>query len=453
MTAAYFTQATVNELRKVDEVLPSTMSAVPDGWFRSARSGKQRQGARANRPIQFANSFGPDTADSPLTMDKEDNQMQGIAGPSGLSPSTQFGPGLHYDIQPLEQQQNYSTQGAPQYSPFRGQETYEMRSSQPPPPPYNVGPFAQPLTHLSLPPPPALPSYKPTSPLNSHAPGSDSMRERHMELDEARGRQGEYQLQQQYRQEERQTVHAQDDRSITIVAPMAYERTPARPLPSIATLTSSPTRGHPYANGLPSRTQNLVSGSGQPGKPSEYYEPPNTVKTIPVSVSPSFGAGLRAGNEPGSIVASGGVYRIPHTHSRHRSSPLQLAPHHLPLPPSPPAPMSHLGAGDFEPSASDRTSVPRSNFASVSPSASTSASASSVPTITVAPSASRLMDLSQLEVDASVNAGVTRVKERVLVPLGDLRTAVYRRRDPTDDALLRRFKGLRTTPPANIMEE
>lgn len=43
-------------------------------------------------------------------------------------------------------------------------------------------------------------------------------------------------------------------------------------------------------------------------------------------------------------------------------------------------------------------------------------------------------------------------RSRALIPLDDLGTVMFPRRDPADDALLRRFRGLRTTPPAQGAE-
>ena len=54
---------------------------------------------------------------------------------------------------------------------------------------------------------------------------------------------------------------------------------------------------------------------------------------------------------------------------------------------------------------------------------------------------------------ASGSLGVGEERARSLVPLQSLENAVFPRRDPTDDALLRRFNALRTTPPSTARDE
>lgn len=63
------------------------------------------------------------------------------------------------------------------------------------------------------------------------------------------------------------------------------------------------------------------------------------------------------------------------------------------------------------------------------------------------------MPLPQLQPPMQMQAGLGSAQTspvghtRELIPLDDLGTALFPRRDPADDALLRRFRGLRTTPP------
>ena len=494
--AAYFTQATVNGLQKVEDVLLN-VPLVPDGLFQSARSGKQRHGAKTQRPITFANSFATDApGSSPVG--------PGIAGPSGLNQATQFGPGPNSG--PQSHLEYIPGQNLPQYSPYRGQEAYDMQAIRqplpgPPPhqhstysPPYAGVPYAHAahLQHPPLPPPPSMPQYSAHPQAGPRAMSVDGPSGREREYEEARRREEEQQF---YRQ--KQSPHAPARDSITVVTPSVYMTSPARPI--AATLSSSPKPGHPYANALHMRPQRSGSVQGMASRPSEYFEPAAAPKPHPASTSPTYmtgpsggGSGLRDESDGSSGVAGGGVYRIPHSHShahaRHRSSPVQASsapgnavlPHHLPLPPSPPAPTSHLGATDVGPPVlpplsipvpvhtSDSSAnaqmvvpvpvpIPAPGPASGAPSSGGGESASVSPSVSTAvssaPTIAAPLPLPAFSSLPLAPNGTPQEKERVLVPLGNLKhTNLYRRRDPTDDALLRRFNALRTTPPAHVME-
>ena len=58
-TAAYFTQASVDSLKTVDEMLPGgSRVPVPDGWFSSARTGKARRDTTRQKQYAFARTLG-----------------------------------------------------------------------------------------------------------------------------------------------------------------------------------------------------------------------------------------------------------------------------------------------------------------------------------------------------------------------------------------------------------
>ena len=258
---------------------------------------------------------------------------------------------------------------------------------------------------------------------------------------------------------------------------------------------------HPYANALQTHLAR-TSASGSQASVSEYYAPAKPIKPIDVSAAPqrtpvqsaaspttpvprasgtpgpsdsnkininymdtderndddpdadsNEDEGAEASEEIGEQRESAiGPARIGPSSSSHSHSPrhrdrLSLTVVRLSASPRS-VPNSALGARS--------ESVPRLRSVSFSGSAAPGDPVS----ISSLPSAEQVnqdsMDVAmnnRSPASASSKLSLDEERARSLVPLQNLENAVFPRRDPTDDALLRRFNALRTTPPNTARDE
>lgn len=400
---------------------------VPDGLFRSARSGKARRdtGVRQQRQIPFDN--------------------MPLAGPSEPVPSAMYPPSAS-----APSTSPYGPQPSPyahipphphvMYSAFVQDEAARMTV------PMHVDPPQQ--QHG---PPPGV-SYSVAPPVAApHGPAAE----------QSRGREIMYVRPPPQDREPEQVSRASPQRT-----PRALPGTveTVRPRMTMPAQSRSPSYSHPYANALPShfsRTpMSMVPSHGSLPPVSQYYVPAKPIAPIELPMAQR----RQASGQP----TSARVSQLTHSYSRED--------------------LSYAGAGDIEmememeaameagpgvdyrPSAVQRESAIGPTRMSASPSprrknvrlpglpsvASGSALASgSGSGAAFGPAPGSGVGLG-LVVQAAPSAKASPVGgtlaledecERSLVPLDSLENALFPRRDPTDDALLRRFNAMRTTAP------
>ncbi|KAI5120612.1 hypothetical protein M0805_008088 [Coniferiporia weirii] len=361
---AYFTQATVDNLSTVDEMLPAPHVAVPEGWFRSARAGKARRDTGRQRQITFAQDLGPDTS---------------VPGPSSLSPSS-------YLPAQFSSSPSFPTP-QPQYSGYvQGDDRMQVDGVEP----RLLLPSGRAYSVTPVPPPPH------TAVLHAHEFGATYDR---IAQDEGRDIDRER--------------SAQD--RITSALPNTYEPSPSRVVPSHSRGSS---HSHPYANAYPTHT-----GTIQPlsiyFQPTQQPHPPLLV-SVPARSPQQAGAiqGPHSADTTGLKHVGRLASEAPHYQQHQPQSFPPGGPdwqNHHPLPRSPP-----LENGGFPP-------VP-------------------VP-IDVSPGMRRPSPTIQQPKPSSLSctSRLTEEMKRSLIPLDNLENAVFPRRDPMDDALLRCFNGLRTS--------
>ncbi|EJD05540.1 uncharacterized protein FOMMEDRAFT_118678 [Fomitiporia mediterranea MF3/22] len=449
---AYFTQATVDKLSTVDEMLPKPQVMVPEGLFRSARAGKIRRDTAASRQhqqqrqIAFARGLGP-----------------AAAGPSGSSsataypsvvPSSTYSPraGLYAHVSPRAYPHA-------QYSAY----TQEHRDRIPGQPPVHIDAYRPPTgasyTIAPGPPPPPPP------------PGHGGY------YGQGRGLGITYHRPPRDREYERdgestQELHRERDQVSPqrIPPPLPNTYDPTRQRIVGPPQSRSPSYSHPYANALPSHyirttgagtSHSHSNGSSSPyatARPlvSKYYSPAKPIEPIEVDV-PRHAQPLTP-TPPGQSSASD----RPFSHggsdygaSRAGDSDVEMdeEEYDRPVPPvqresevgpirssTSPSPSHRSTRLPAAPLSTDAPSSPRPQPASALVSGLDSNSSGAHP---LTPNQSPVANLSNLEGE----------RVRALVPLDSLENAVFPRRDPTDDALLRRFNTLRTTPPASTARD
>ncbi|KAL5514290.1 hypothetical protein ACEPAG_2378 [Sanghuangporus baumii] len=471
---AYFTQSTVDKLQTVDEVLPKPQVMVPEGLFRSARAGKIRRDTTSTRLQQQQRQlsyYDPDPA-----------------GPSGSSPvSSAYPPSSSYSPYASSYSQMtphiYAYSHAqPQYSPYVQDEVavhcQALPSSALPPPlslppaggPYAITPTSHP-SHVPPPPPPQGQSSINGQPRGLGLTYTRPPRERDGEHDQER----EPREQMRYERDLEREPASISPQRIPPALPNTFDpaATRGRVHPSAPMQTRSPSYSHPYANALQGhlvRTSGggaaVVAGPSSQASISEYYSPAKPIKPIDVSPtrqhqtqvvasSPAIAGPSNAcarETSAGGSTGSGGGAGVNNPDSseigEQRESaigPVRIAPPS----PSPRHKSKHLSAMTRL-SASPR-SLPSSTLAqpeSVPRLRSVSFSGTAVTTAAPA-SSSALPNRSP----AGDNLSLVGERARSLVPLHSLENAVFPRRDPTDDALLRRFNALRTTAPTSTARD
>ncbi|KAH8116017.1 Gti1/Pac2 family-domain-containing protein [Phellopilus nigrolimitatus] len=376
---AYFTQATVDDLSTVDEMLPSPHVAVPEGWFRSARAGKARRDTARQRQITFTQNYSPDAS-----------------GPSGSSPLT-FHPTQTPSVSVFSPQEGFphlTPQAA--YTGFAREVENRMQVDVPTllPPPggsYTIPPVPPPPQSVTSLVPGPVTSYD-NRPLLNEKP--DSSRERLV----------------------------QD--IVVSSLPNTFDPSVSRATPLHGHNTS---HGHPYANAYPAHI-NRTGGNTRPS-PYVYHSPAQSLST-PLDVSVPGPSGSDR-NPPGPIRGSFSTSSL----GRPSSGPANS-----------PKPFNLRDLEWQERSRVSSSPSPRRQTLALAP-----------VSVAIAPSyVPRPLSRSpRLEASPVISANqLSEEGERSLVPLDNLENAVhFPRRDPTDDALLRRFDALRTTPSASSIAE
>ncbi|KAL5498623.1 hypothetical protein ACEPAH_1978 [Sanghuangporus vaninii] len=473
---AYFTQSTVDKLQTVDEVLPKPHVMVPEGLFRSARAGKIRRDTTSGRLQQQQRQlayYDPDPA-----------------GPSGSSPvSSAYPPSSSY--KPYASSYTHMTphsyaysHAQPQYSPYVQDEVAVHRQALPPsalPPPSSLPPAGGPYAITPNP----HPSHVPPPPPQGQSSISGQLRGLGLtHTRPPREWDGEHDQEREPREQVRYERDLERERAsispqrIPPALPNTFDPTITRGRvhPSAPTQTRSPSYSHPYANALQGhlvRTSGggggggaVVAGPGTQASVSEYYSPAKPIKPIdvspsrqpqtqvaaasPASAGPS-NACVRETSAGGSTGTGGGAgVNNPDSSEIGEQRESAIGPVRIgPPSPSPRHKSNHLSAMTRL-SASPRSlpssalvpseSLPRLRSVSFSGSVVTTAAPASSTTL---PNRSPAGD----------NLSLVGEHARSLVPLHNLENAVFPRRDPTDDALLRRFNALRTTAPASTARD
>lgn len=416
LSAAYFTQATVEQLSTVDQQLNVTSVIVPEGWFRSARTGKVRRNDGRQRQITFAHSYGPDTP--PVPGPSGHSHSHSAPNTAQVPQAPSFSPQMPYTTPPP-----HPPLPQPQYSAsFSYDDDSKMQVDDAiPPPPMGVYTIPEPQALSVLPPHRAVPIQ----------PGGVTYTHPERPPLEPRG---------SFFHSVGPPPHMVPSHSV----PM-YEQSRSSYPQRSATVTNVP-----MAQGSPFRgtVQLEHPGALRVSVPSPVvYSGPDTASSSTAGGGP-YSAGINSSQStltsaqlvPRSLPTPGErqedrererAFDV-HAHARSHSSPSSPTPSRATVGSAAPISLPPIGLGLFG-----------RDSAFAAPAGAALCASSSQPV--------SMFSLSSAFGPVLPNGSTSTEKERSLVPLGHLTSAIYPRRDPMDDVYLRQLKGLRTSPPAGLM--
>lgn len=396
-------------------MLGTNTLAVPEGYFKSARTGKTRRDNGRHRQYTFSHSFGPDSPPNVASLPSV--AAVGSPGGVGVGPSSGFVPVLPApgSIPPVGAYGEPSVGGHPSHGHGQGHppSSYVREHTHTSPlPQFELGVASRPRGD--------------TAPFASVYASSLTVPSQQQQL--------------QVQQKEEQSSSLAPPPPDRIVPSQARQGVPSVPVPMPA--VGLP----PYYPPAPPPTQ---PSSTNEGHISTQLRRERYASTPPVGSHVLRAASSSTAAATGVATAEQhGHYHHHHSHSHrhsrgyspsssspgtpassnHPPSPMFARQGPLPPPSPPPLTLPHVtppGAANMS-----YTYPPPPPPPAMGPSSASASSSSSSCILPPAPAC------------ATTLGGIPPI--RALVPLGHLQTAVFPRRDPTDDMLLRRFDAMRT---------